>query len=97
MIRLCRTNRKLFGDTLILLHGSATIVEELCGLKFCISPSSFFQTNTAATEVLYSAVEELISLSPEVTVLDICCGTGSIGLSLAKVNKWSRLTKKYYC
>lgn len=69
-----------------LLYGSSTIVEELCGLKFYISPSSFFQTNTAAAEVLYTAVNELTSLSEQITLLDICCGTGSIGLCLSKVS-----------
>lgn len=78
-------NQKVTKDSLKLLHGSSTIVEILCGLKFLISPLSFFQTNTAAAEILYTSVDELFSPSPEVTVLDICCGTGTIGLCLAKV------------
>ncbi|KAK7590922.1 hypothetical protein V9T40_002535 [Parthenolecanium corni] len=79
-----KSNIKSKDDTLQLLYGSSTIVEELCGLKFYISPSSFFQTNTAAAEVLYTAVNELTSLSEQITLLDICCGTGSIGLCLSK-------------
>ncbi|KAM4616762.1 tRNA (uracil-5-)-methyltransferase homolog A isoform 1-T3 [Polymixia lowei] len=64
--------------------GEGYIHEELLGLKFRISPHSFFQVNTGAAEVLYSAVGEWAQLDQESTVLDVCCGTGTIGLSLAK-------------
>jgi tRNA/tmRNA/rRNA uracil-C5-methylase (TrmA/RlmC/RlmD family) len=82
----CRLNQKFSKDSLYLLHGSPTIVEILCGLKFHVSPLSFFQPNTNTAEILFNAVGELMSLGPEVTVLDICCGTGTIGLCLAKVS-----------
>ncbi|NXA22856.1 TRM2A methyltransferase, partial [Ibidorhyncha struthersii] len=64
--------------------GDKYIYEELLGLKFRISPHAFFQVNTQAAEVLYTAIGEWAQLSPESTVLDICCGTGTIGISLAK-------------
>ncbi|KAG9262047.1 hypothetical protein AMEX_G25675 [Astyanax mexicanus] len=67
-----------------LVAGDEWIHEELLGLKFRISPHSFFQTNTPAAEVLYSAVGEWAQLDQESTVLDVCCGTGTIGISLAK-------------
>lgn len=41
--------------------------------------------NTGAAEVLYSAVGEWAKLDQDSTVLDVCCGTGTIGISLAKV------------
>lgn len=41
--------------------------------------------NTAAAEVLYTAVGEWAQLDKDSTVLDVCCGTGTIGISLAKV------------
>lgn len=85
-------NQKVTKDSLQLLHGSSTIVEILCGLKFLISPLSFFQPHTAAAEILYTSVGELFSASPEVTVLDICCGTGTIGLCLAKVKNTFTIT-----
>ncbi|TRZ01457.1 hypothetical protein DNTS_034759 [Danionella cerebrum] len=64
--------------------GDEWIYEELLGLKFRISPHSFFQTNTPAAEVLYAAVGEWAQLDQDCTVLDVCCGTGTIGISLAK-------------
>ncbi|XP_070760377.1 tRNA (uracil-5-)-methyltransferase homolog A [Enoplosus armatus] len=67
-----------------LVAGEGCIHEELLGLKFRISPHSFFQVNTGAAEVLYSAVGEWAKLDQDSTVLDVCCGTGTIGISLAK-------------
>ncbi|XP_052546923.1 tRNA (uracil-5-)-methyltransferase homolog A [Tympanuchus pallidicinctus] len=67
--------------------GDKYIYEELLGLKFRISPHAFFQVNTQAAEVLYAAIREWAQLSQESTVLDICCGTGTIGISLAKAMK----------
>lgn len=67
-----------------LVAGEEYIHEELLGLQFRISPHSFFQVNTGAAEVLYSAVGEWAKLDAESTVLDVCCGTGTIGISLAK-------------
>lgn len=67
-----------------LVAGDGCIHEELLGLKFRISPHSFFQVNTGAAEVLYSAVGEWAQLDENSTVLDVCCGTGTIGISLAK-------------
>nr|XP_056715447.1 tRNA (uracil-5-)-methyltransferase homolog A [Euleptes europaea] len=73
-------------EDLALEHiaGDKYIYEELLGLKFRISPHAFFQVNTAAAEVLYSTIEDWAQVSQDTTVLDICCGTGSIGISLAK-------------
>ena len=45
------------------------------------------QVNTGAAEVLYSTVGEWAQLDQDSTVLDVCCGTGTIGISLAKVNQ----------
>ncbi|NWX83322.1 TRM2A methyltransferase, partial [Nothoprocta pentlandii] len=64
--------------------GDKHIYEELLGLKFRISPHAFFQVNTEAAEVLYTTIREWAQLNQESTVLDICCGTGTIGISLAK-------------
>ncbi|XP_067395946.1 tRNA (uracil-5-)-methyltransferase homolog A [Emydura macquarii macquarii] len=66
------------------LAGDKYIYEELLGLKFRISPHAFFQVNTQAAEVLYTAIRDWAQLNQDSTVLDICCGTGTIGISLAK-------------
>ncbi|XP_009284576.1 PREDICTED: tRNA (uracil(54)-C(5))-methyltransferase homolog isoform X2 [Aptenodytes forsteri] len=66
-----------------LLHGEPHIFEEVLGLKFRISPDAFFQVNTGGAEVLYQAVGELSQAGGDTVLLDICCGTGTIGLSLA--------------
>uniref|UniRef100_A0A672ITF7 tRNA (uracil(54)-C(5))-methyltransferase n=1 Tax=Salarias fasciatus TaxID=181472 RepID=A0A672ITF7_SALFA len=67
-----------------LVAGESCIHEDMLGLRFRISPHSFFQVNTGAAEVLYSAVGEWAQLDQDSTVLDVCCGTGTIGISLAK-------------
>ncbi|KAG8597344.1 hypothetical protein GDO81_002256 [Engystomops pustulosus] len=64
--------------------GDQYIYEELLGLTFRISPHAFFQVNTLAAEVLYSAIADWARLDENSTVLDVCCGTGTIGISLAK-------------
>ncbi|XP_075541207.1 tRNA (uracil-5-)-methyltransferase homolog A [Dermacentor variabilis] len=65
------------------VFGTEDIEESLLGLTFQVSPDAFFQVNTPAAEVLYRAAEEVAGLGAETTLLDICCGTGTIGLSLA--------------
>uniref|UniRef100_H3BDC7 tRNA (uracil(54)-C(5))-methyltransferase n=1 Tax=Latimeria chalumnae TaxID=7897 RepID=H3BDC7_LATCH len=64
--------------------GEKYLHEELLGLKFRISLRFFLKVNTQAAEVLYSAVADWAQLDRDSTVLDVCCGTGTIGISLAK-------------
>ncbi|MCA0131670.1 23S rRNA (uracil(1939)-C(5))-methyltransferase RlmD [Winogradskyella alexanderae] len=70
-----------------LVYGDDKIVEELCGLNFEISIKSFFQTNPKCAEKLYNkvvdyALEDKSSIDNNV-VLDLFCGTGTIGQILA--------------
>lgn len=67
--------------------GSASIEEELLGLRFQISAKSFYQINPVQTEVLYTKAIELAGLTGEETVIDVYCGTGTIGLSAARKAK----------
>ncbi|XP_044091076.1 tRNA (uracil(54)-C(5))-methyltransferase homolog isoform X3 [Neovison vison] len=67
-----------------LLFGEPHLFEDLLGLKIRISPDAFFQINTAGAEVLYRTVGELSRVNSNTILLDICCGTGVIGLSLAQ-------------
>ncbi|KAL0081403.1 S-adenosyl-L-methionine-dependent methyltransferase [Phycomyces blakesleeanus] len=69
-----------------VLTGDGYVYEDLLGSKFRISNNAFFQINTPATELLYSKCAEWceIDSAKKTTVLDICCGTGTIGISMAK-------------
>ncbi|XP_049721583.1 tRNA (uracil-5-)-methyltransferase homolog A [Elephas maximus indicus] len=66
------------------MAGDRYIHEDLLGLTFQISPHAFFQVNTPAAEVLYTVIQDWAQLDAESTVLDVCCGTGTIGLALAR-------------
>jgi 23S rRNA (uracil1939-C5)-methyltransferase len=67
-----------------LLWGEEAIEEEILGLRFRLRPNAFLQTNTAMCEVLYRLAGEYADLKGEETVYDLYCGTGTIGLSLAR-------------
>ncbi|MCO5554655.1 hypothetical protein L7F22_008188 [Adiantum nelumboides] len=81
-----RIGNSSVGEEEHVLYGSSTITECLNGLVFEISANSFFQTNPRQAEVLYSLVETATCLegNGEEILLDLFCGTGTIGLSLAK-------------
>lgn len=77
------------SDRMLCLYGKDFIMEEVMGLKFKISPFSFFQTNTKGCEVLYSKAREYI-LSGDVDgkiVFDLYSGTGTIAQMMAPVAK----------
>ena len=67
-----------------VLWGDDSIEEELCGLRFRVSPNAFLQTNTQMAERLYGIAREFASLSGTETVWDLYCGIGTIGLTLAR-------------
>ena len=66
-----------------LLYGKSYIKEEINGLKFIISYNSFFQVNTKAMVRLYDKVLKYANLTKEDDVLDLFCGTGTIGIYLS--------------
>jgi 23S rRNA (uracil1939-C5)-methyltransferase len=67
-----------------LLWGEECIEEELCGLRFRVSPNAFLQTNTAMAERLYRLAAEYAGLAGGETVWDLYCGIGTIGLTMAE-------------
>lgn len=71
-------------DELRVLYGRDYVIEKVLGLNFKISPFSFFQTNTAGAERLYSTVMDFIGDASNKTVFDLYCGTGTIGQIVAK-------------
>lgn len=68
-----------------IINGNSFIIETLLGYEFKISPNSFFQINTKTTELLYQTISEWCS--KETVLLDLCSGTGTIGIVLSKYFK----------
>ena len=81
------------SDRTELLYGQDYFYEELLGLRFRISPFSFFQTNSYSAEVLYETVREYVGNlnetgeEPDKTVFDLYSGTGTIAQLMAPVAK----------
>ena len=65
------------------LRGAETISERIGKFTFSISPDAFFQTNTLQAENLYDAIREFSGLTGAENLLDLYCGTGTIGIYLA--------------
>lgn len=78
-----KTNVILGGKTRVV-YGRDFIYDTLCGLKFKLSPQSFYQVNRRGAELLYGKAGEYAGLSGKEILLDLYCGTGTIGLSMAK-------------
>lgn len=74
----------VLGKRTETLMGKGYIEDLLLGKRYRIAPQSFYQVNRTQTEVLYKKVIELAQLSGKERVLDLYCGIGTIGLSLAE-------------
>ena len=72
-----------------VLYGNGEFEEELLGLKFTITPFSFFQTNSLGAEKLYGIVRDWISEGGKSynTIFDLYSGTGTIGQIVAPIAK----------
>ena len=73
----------VLGERQKILFGKGYIEDVLCGLKFRMSPKSFYQVNPVQTKVLYNKAIGYADLSGEETVFDAYCGIGTIGLCAA--------------
>ena len=73
----------ILGEKNIVLYGREYIIDELCGLKFSISPNSFYQVNRTGAETLYSIAKQFADPGKDDSILDLYCGTGTIGLTMA--------------
>lgn len=74
----------ILGEGFTLLDGQNDFEETLLGLRFHLSPVSFFQVNPRQTEALYQTAIDLAALTGTETMLDLYCGAGTIGLCFAK-------------
>ena len=75
------------GHTTKTVFGNGYITDEMCGLEFEISPSSFYQVNTPQAEKLYNLAAEYADIKSTDTVFDLYCGAGTISLYAAKYAK----------
>ncbi|MBR2303512.1 MAG: 23S rRNA (uracil(1939)-C(5))-methyltransferase RlmD [Ruminococcus sp.] len=83
-----RNTNRILGEKNKTVYGSDTIEDIMCGNRITISPLSFYQVNTVQAERLYAKAQEYAELSYDTTLLDLYCGAGTIGLSMAdKVKK----------
>lgn len=74
----------ILGNQCIIVFGNDTIEDIMCGNKISISPLSFYQVNTLQAEKLYSVAREYADLSKDDVLIDMYCGAGTIGLSMAR-------------
>ncbi len=76
----------ILGDTCKVLYGQAYITDVLCGIKVRLSPLSFYQVNRNMAEKLYNKACEYAEPENK-NILDLYCGAGTIGLSMANKAK----------
>ena len=85
LINVNRENTNvILGDEYITLSGRDHIYDTLAGVRLKLTAPAFYQVNRGAAELLYAKARELARLDPSDTLLDLYCGAGSIGLSMAK-------------
>lgn len=70
-----------------LIFGSPVIYEKIGGFSFQISPESFFQTNPEGAKTLYDEIKKMADVKFGDSVLDLYCGTGTIGIYLSTLAK----------
>ena len=73
----------ILGTETHTLYGPGFIEDTLCGVPVQLGPLSFYQVNTLAAERLYGVAAQYAQLTPQDTLLDLYCGMGTIGLSMA--------------
>lgn len=79
-----KNDSMVLGKRDITIYGRGYIEDELCGLKFRISPQSFYQINSEQTEKLYKKAISLAGLNGNERVIDAYCGIGTIGMVASK-------------
>ena len=77
----------ILGDREKIIFGDGYITENLFDMKFRISSKSFYQINTYQTENLYQLALDYADITKDDVVVDMFCGTGTIGMFMAKACK----------
>ena len=80
-----RNTNVILGDEYVTLFGRDYIFDTLGGVNLKITAPSFYQVNRGAADLLYAKAKELAAPTKDDLVLDLFCGAGSIGLSMADV------------
>ena len=73
----------IYGDTFKVLWGRDHIYDTLCGVSLKLSTPAFYQVNHTAAQRLYEIARQKADLKGDELLLDLFCGVGSIGLSMA--------------
>ena len=73
----------VLGEKSYAIYGKGYIRDVLCGLKFNLSASSFYQINKYQTEILYNTAISLAEFKGNESVIDAYSGIGTISLCLA--------------
>ncbi len=76
----------VLGKECSVLYGDNSLSDTLCGVKVNISPLSFYQVNHDMAEILYKTAKEYAKPQDKI-ILDLYCGAGTIGLSMASEAK----------
>ncbi len=74
----------VLGENCTNIYGDGYITDVLCDVRVKISPLSFYQVNRNVAQMLYKKAGEYADLKGDEDILDLYCGTGTIGLSMAK-------------
>ena len=72
----------ILGDETVSLAGSPVLEDILCGKRFSISPAAFYQINADCAEAMYRTASDLLGLESGDVLMDLYCGSGTIGLSV---------------
>ena len=78
-----KSTNVILGSETHTLYGQGYIEDTLCGVPVQLGPLSFYQVNTLQAEKLYGIAKEYAELKGNETLLDLYCGAGTIGLSMA--------------
>ena len=73
----------ILGDEYITVAGKCGITDKFCGVELDISPAAFYQVNHDAAELLCRTAADMADLKGNEHLLDLYCGIGSVGLSMA--------------